>query len=344
MPPTGYIDPDRERRVGEVLDVDLAEVVELPPYDPRDELPPTTTSRRPRGRYLRATEVAARLEPFMEDARAGVPDSMLAQRSGLTTERVRQWRRRHGINGRRGRPSAAQGRAYMVAPLLGERVPPVAQDVASPVESLAEWRRSRADAVPALAHAQALARIILQRRGLSSDEIEAANDRALLMIPPRGPWHARAPAPASEVPRTLDAAVSALVQKVRGEAAHGPVRPRHVLFRKGEDGWRRLLLVAFGSPSDLDSDVTWASNRVARMLGATAAASVREDEADGALVEVERRGADAIELFVLRRGRTPIEQRLVTGTRFDILPGGDPDQGWGWQNHDSLLRETESQR
>ncbi len=138
MPPTGYIDPDRERRVGEVLDVDLAEVIKLPPYDPRDELPPTTTSGRPRGRYLRATEVDARLEPFIEDARAGVPDSMLAQRSGLTTERVRQWRRRHGINGRRGRPSAAQGRAYLVAPLLGERVPPVAQDVASPVGG--RWR------------------------------------------------------------------------------------------------------------------------------------------------------------------------------------------------------------
>ncbi len=206
--------------------------------------------------------------------------------------------------------------------------------------AIAEWPRSRADAVRALAHAQALARIILQRRGLSSDEIEAAIDQALLMIPPRGPRHVRPPAPVSEVPRTLDAAVSALVQKVRGEAAHGPVRPRHVLFRKGEDGWRRLLLVAFGSPSDLDSDVTWASNRVARMLGAAAAASVREDEADGAVVEVERRGADAIELFVLGRGRTPIEKRLVTDTKFDILPGGEPGQGWGWQDHDSLLRES----
>ncbi|MBZ0121178.1 MAG: hypothetical protein K8H88_29555 [Sandaracinaceae bacterium] len=63
---------------------------------------------------------------------------MLAQRSGLTTERVRQWRRRRGIQGRRGRPSAAEGRAYLVAPLLGERVPPVAQEVDSPVGGT--WR------------------------------------------------------------------------------------------------------------------------------------------------------------------------------------------------------------
>ncbi len=138
MLPTGWVNPERERRVVDALGVDPTTTVELPPFEPADELPPEKKSRCRRGPYLRAAEVDAKLEPFVEDAHAGVPDSMLAQRSGLTTERVRQWRRRRGIQGRRGRPSAAEGRAYLVAPLLGERVPPVAQDVDSPVGG--RWR------------------------------------------------------------------------------------------------------------------------------------------------------------------------------------------------------------
>lgn len=137
MPRNGWIDPDRDRRVADVLAVEPG-VIELPGFDPADEAPPETRARRSRGPYLRATEVDARLAAFVEDARAGVPDAMVAQRSGLTTERVRQWRRRHHISGRRGRPSAAEGRAYLVAPLLGEPVPPVAQDVGSPVDG--RWR------------------------------------------------------------------------------------------------------------------------------------------------------------------------------------------------------------
>lgn len=127
-----------DRRVADVLGIDVELVRDLPPYNTTEEPPPGRLRRGPRGRYLPAAEVDARLAPYTEDARAGVPDIMLANRAGLTLERVRQWRRRHGITGRRGRPPAQLGRTFMVAPLLGEGVSPVPHDVSSPVGG--DWR------------------------------------------------------------------------------------------------------------------------------------------------------------------------------------------------------------
>lgn len=126
------------RTVAEILGIDGDAVRDLPSYSAAEDAPPPRARRGRRGRYLRAAEVDARLAPYVDDARAGVPDVMLASRTALTTERVRQWRRRHGIAGRRGRPSAQLGRTFLIAPLLGERVQPLPHDVASPVAG--EWR------------------------------------------------------------------------------------------------------------------------------------------------------------------------------------------------------------
>jgi hypothetical protein len=121
------------RRVSEALAIDIARVLTLPPFDPRTEERPGAPDRpRRRAPYMKAARVDAELEPLKPDATAGVPDALVAQRSGRSVGQVRQWRRRQGVRGRRGRPSHALSTKYMVGSLLGRDAPRLHHQV-SPV-------------------------------------------------------------------------------------------------------------------------------------------------------------------------------------------------------------------
>ena len=125
--------------VGVVHGIDLAAVSSLPDFDPRTEVTRALGPRCRRGKYMSAAEVDLLLEPYLTDAEAGVPDTMLAQRAGeVSVEQVRRWRRRHRVDGRRGRPPAGFGGTYLARSLLGESVSPIPHVVASPVGGT--WR------------------------------------------------------------------------------------------------------------------------------------------------------------------------------------------------------------
>jgi len=78
---------------------------------------------------------------------------------------------------------------------------------------------------------------------------------------------------------------------------------------------------------------------MARILDASAAAFVDEGE-DGAVVRIERRGSRHVLVYRLGRG----ERALVAEPQRhaqELLPGGNRDEGWGWQDHDSLKLDHE---
>jgi hypothetical protein len=116
------------------------------------------------------------------------------------------------------------------------------------------------------------------------------------------------------------------------------VRSRIALFTKDTAGWRTVEL-DLGGENDLDADLIWAMNRMARIVGAEAAAFVGERNLDGktvscACVMVERRGAAMLEVHRLGRGEG--DETAHEAGAFEIVPGGS-DEGWGrTQDHDGL--------
>ena len=96
--------------VAEALSLPKEAIASLDPYrigtEPVDEA--ATTERAPAHHRLAPDEVDRELAQFEEDAGAGVPDELIARRSGLSVDTVARWRRRRGIKHPRGRPSAEQ--------------------------------------------------------------------------------------------------------------------------------------------------------------------------------------------------------------------------------------------
>ena len=132
---------NRERRraeltVAEVVDVDRSTYATLPPYDPTHEVRPPR-GRGVRGSYRHAADIDALLAPYVDDALAGVPDRLLAERVGLSQQQVKLWRRRRHIPGRRRKTPAVVGTKFLLGHLLGEDTEPVPHSV-SPV--CGEWR------------------------------------------------------------------------------------------------------------------------------------------------------------------------------------------------------------
>ncbi len=124
------------RTVADILDADAQASGRLAaPYDPRDEIRPSTRARGPQRRS--ASEVDSLLAPFINDALAGVADRLIAQRVGIDAQQVKQWRTRRHIRGRRGRVPASIGTQFMIASFLGEETVPVPHEV-SPVQGA--WR------------------------------------------------------------------------------------------------------------------------------------------------------------------------------------------------------------
>lgn len=118
--------------VGEALGIDVADALALPRFDPRSQERPAVPVRASRrGSYTTAAVVDGALGPFRPDAEAGVSDALLAQRSGRSVGQVRQWRRRQGIRGRRGRAKRELAVAYMLGGLLAGE--PALQHDVSPV-------------------------------------------------------------------------------------------------------------------------------------------------------------------------------------------------------------------
>lgn len=124
----------RRGRVSDALGIDINLVRDLPAFDPRTESPPTLAARPPRrGPYLKAAVVDAELAPLEADAKAGIPDTVLARRAGFGLAQVRKWRRRRRVSGRRGRPRDHLGTTYLIAHYLGRAVPAVPHITISPV-------------------------------------------------------------------------------------------------------------------------------------------------------------------------------------------------------------------
>lgn len=124
------------RTVADLLDADAqASGRSAAPYDPHDEIRPSTRTRGPQRRS--ASEVDTLLAPFFADALAGVADRLIAQRVGIDAQQVKRWRARRRIRGRRGRVPARMGTQFLIAGLLGDETVPVPHDV-SPVQGA--WR------------------------------------------------------------------------------------------------------------------------------------------------------------------------------------------------------------
>jgi hypothetical protein len=118
--------------VAEALGIDPAACHDLLPFVVGTE-PVTPRRAASRGPYLRSTAVDARLAEFEGDARAGVPDTLIAGRAKLSPAVVRQWRRRHGIAGHSGRPPGRLQLSFGVAALFGDGPPAVEHLTRSPV-------------------------------------------------------------------------------------------------------------------------------------------------------------------------------------------------------------------
>lgn len=125
------------RVVHEALGIDVAAAIMLPPFDSRLERRPDRPARPHRRKpYVKAEVLDIELEPLTSDAEAGVPDALLAQRSGRTVAQVRKWRRRRGVRGRRSRTSRQLTMMYMLGTLLDRETVHLCHDT-SPVKG--EW-------------------------------------------------------------------------------------------------------------------------------------------------------------------------------------------------------------
>jgi hypothetical protein len=143
--------------------------------------------------------------------------------------------------------------------------------------------------------------------------------------------------------QSLDAAIAALVANVRAAIESGArLSPRHFVVFVSEgpfvpDGhylwW--TITIDDGRYGDPYLDLLWGANRIARLLGATAAARVEARGERGPIVLVERRGASEIEVHCVSDGMVTRESDVP----FELLPGGPPGIGWGWDQHDDLKME-----
>ncbi|MBO6936768.1 MAG: hypothetical protein JJ863_17495 [Deltaproteobacteria bacterium] len=88
------------------------------------------TTRAAAQHHLSPEEVDEKLAELEEDARAGVPDDLIAARSGLSVNTVARWRRRHDIERPVGRPPAEQATERAAVELFGEA-------------TVAAWMRTR---------------------------------------------------------------------------------------------------------------------------------------------------------------------------------------------------------
>ncbi len=74
-----------------------------------------------------------RLEPLLRDARAGVPDDLIAKTAGVSVRAVRRWRQRHGIK------AAPQDAAALAADVFGTgAVDTMHRSASSPIGGLFE--------------------------------------------------------------------------------------------------------------------------------------------------------------------------------------------------------------
>lgn len=144
----------------------------------------------------------------------------------------------------------------------------------------------------------------------------------------------------SNIHKTCDAAIREFIESVRVEAKRGPVAWRIVLFAEDAAGWRTITIDPSGQ-NDLDALIIWSANRMARILRAPVAAFADEHRDGGGVVFVERRGATHAEVYRLGPSATSVPKPEKVQMTFEIVPGGDPDEGWGWQDHDSLELELE---
>lgn len=123
---------EQEATLAEALGIDPVTCQDLAPFVVGTE-PVTSRRAGSRGSYLRSDAVDSRLADFAADARAGVPDALIAGRARLTTSMVREWRRRHGIVGHRGRPPRRVQMAFGLASLFGDGPPAVEHLTRSPL-------------------------------------------------------------------------------------------------------------------------------------------------------------------------------------------------------------------
>ncbi len=122
---------------------------------------------------------------------------------------------------------------------------------------------------------------------------------------------------------TLDAAIARFVLHVRAELGRRPPGWRIALFVHDHLGWRPIVIDP-GFESDLDGELIWAANRMARLLSAGAAAYVGRGHDDAPIVSVERRGAESLEVHALGNGAVTLQP-----SPFEIVPGGTRGEGWG---------------
>jgi hypothetical protein len=123
---------DHAVTVAERLDIDLAAVPELSPFTMGSASAPKQ-SRGKRRSYWRRAELDRLLQDYAADAEAGVPDTQIASRVRVTKDQVKQWRRRHGIQGKRGRPPPEVPGRFIANALLG-RGPRAVPHRTSPVQ------------------------------------------------------------------------------------------------------------------------------------------------------------------------------------------------------------------
>jgi hypothetical protein len=128
--------PQTTMKVAELLEGDVDDLLRLPRFDPRVELREVKrTKRKRRCPYMSAAAVDAQLAPFRADAEAGVPDALIAKRSGRTSHQVQHWRHRNKIYGRKGRMNRGMALSYLLGGLIAGE--PVLRHDVSPVRG--EW-------------------------------------------------------------------------------------------------------------------------------------------------------------------------------------------------------------
>ena len=128
-----------QQRVAEALGIDVERARALPDFDPCAEVLTAATPRPlKRCKYVKAAVVDAELAPFLADARAGIPDAVLARRTGLRVSQIRKSRRRHDVRGRRGRTPTNLRTGYLAEHYIGRDVGAMQHVTTSEVDG--RWR------------------------------------------------------------------------------------------------------------------------------------------------------------------------------------------------------------
>lgn len=133
----------------------------------------------------------------------------------------------------------------------------------------------------------------------------------------------------------LDSAVTAYVRRLHARGLNAG-ELEYALFAKADEGWTSVIIRP-GWAADFLSEVLWATNRIARLIGAAAASHAGRLSADSAreIIALERRGSPVYETWSLRDG--VLERRWEpTADTFLFVPGGAREEGPAWANHDSI--------